>query len=201
MTKHWAQAAVRELRDAPPRQGPGARAWYSIDPGRLPGRLGAQFLRLGLDRSTRGFLEDCHANFWRGALTELFVPVLRVFFSITDTNALLGRGDMFVLSTDQALALLGGVRPGGTLLDVGAGDGNVTRQVSRHHRHRQPDRASSSRMALDAAHTTTCTAHAPAPLAPAALAALRRHSLHRSLPLHVPAAAAGRLRLRRDRAA
>ena len=59
---------------------------------------------------------------------------------MTDVNGLLGRGQMFVLSCAQARELLGGAlwearaqRPPGTplrLLDVGAGDGEVTQRLA-----------------------------------------------------------------------
>ncbi|CAE7628410.1 METTL9 [Symbiodinium sp. CCMP2456] len=49
--------------------------------------------------------------------------------SKTDVNALLGRGEMFVLSATQALRLFP-ERPGGLLLDVGAGTGSCTMELA-----------------------------------------------------------------------
>lgn len=51
---------------------------------------------------------------------------MHLFCSRTDTNAFLGRGQMFVLSTEQLRQLLETDFVGGDMLDIGAGDGNTT---------------------------------------------------------------------------
>ena len=75
---------------------------------------------------------------------NLASPFLQMVMSRTDANALLGRGQMHVLTTEQARRLLGhwegpSERDSGEsaatvgpwrMLDVGAGDGNVTRQLA-----------------------------------------------------------------------
>ena len=50
--------------------------------------------------------------------------ILRWYFSATDANALLGRGEMFVVSSEQLWRLFGEFQ-GGTLLDIGAGSGQL----------------------------------------------------------------------------
>ncbi|KAF4314690.1 hypothetical protein BBO99_00004627 [Phytophthora kernoviae] len=59
--------------------------------------------------------------------------VLGLFYSLTDANGILGRGQMFVLSRAQVQKLLHqehSVPGGGSLLDIGAGDGNVTASLA-----------------------------------------------------------------------
>lgn len=60
-----------------------------------------------------------------GRFTSLLQHFLRPFFSDFDVNGLLGIYPMHVLSTEQWLELFG-ERPGGHLLDIGAGRGDVT---------------------------------------------------------------------------
>ncbi len=66
---------------------------------------------------------------------RLALHLLRVFYSVTDCNAMLQTGSMFVLSRSHAQQLLQpaltpttqtGARSPPSLLDVGAGDGHVT---------------------------------------------------------------------------
>lgn len=57
---------------------------------------------------------------------------LRPFASVTTTNGLLSRGLMWVLSKEQFQEHLSraGSRNPHTLLDIGAGDGNVTKELA-----------------------------------------------------------------------
>jgi hypothetical protein len=59
---------------------------------------------------------------------------LRPFASVTTVNGLLSRGRMWVLSRQQFGAHLAAadVRHPHTLLDIGAGDGNVTKELASH---------------------------------------------------------------------
>ncbi|ETV90655.1 hypothetical protein, variant 3 [Aphanomyces invadans] len=65
-------------------------------------------------------------------LTSMVSTVLNQFYSVTDTNGMLHRGQMFVFSRAQAARLLNfpNGRCGGKLLDIGAGDGNVTAKLA-----------------------------------------------------------------------
>jgi SAM-dependent methyltransferase len=93
-------------------------------------------VQLSLDEETRKFLESCRPRWFVDAAAGL----LRSCLSVTDINGLLGRGQMFVLSGEQAEALLGAPLAAARaahagvplrLLDVGAGDGEVTARLAR----------------------------------------------------------------------
>lgn len=100
---------------------------------RLPEEVSARFLRLGRDAACDAFLQDClGSGMARRFCKDAAAGYLRKRLSLTDANALTGRGTMFVLSTAQARQLLGKslLECGGILLDVGAGDGAVTAQLA-----------------------------------------------------------------------
>lgn len=101
----------------------------------------AHFEKCECDAETEAFLQYA-SNFslWR-LLTANLLQAL--FVSRTTANGLVGRGSMFVLSTAQACQLLRpqGASPSsplkvateplfGSLLDIGAGDGNVTAKIA-----------------------------------------------------------------------
>ena len=104
---------------------------YVLDVGALSPPLRAAVRPLPADDAeTAHFIRvTCEPNWLQDWLAGLLRALLR--WSLTDVNAILGRGQMFVLSTAQAQQLLpfeGG--PGGRrLLDVGAGDGGVTARL------------------------------------------------------------------------
>jgi len=108
---------------------------YALDASQLPAFARSCVLQLALDGETRLFLESCRPR-W---LVDAAANLLRACLSVTDVNGLLGRGQMFVLSGEQAEALLGPslaaarAAHGGPLrlLDVGAGDGEVTARLAR----------------------------------------------------------------------
>jgi SAM-dependent methyltransferase len=92
------------------------------------------------DAETTQWLQSCRdVSVAKAALAR----VLRLCFSLTDTNGILNRGQMFVLSREQVRSLLlphlplGGVGGGGDpcprrlrMFDIGAGDGGVTAQLA-----------------------------------------------------------------------
>jgi SAM-dependent methyltransferase len=92
-------------------------------------------VRLNRDDVAEAFLLRCggRSNAVRWAQSTA-ASALRATLSLTDANGMVGRGSMHVLSTAQAQTLLGAGLPGrekrGVLLDVGAGDGSVTAQLS-----------------------------------------------------------------------
>lgn len=102
---------------------------YMIDTNHIPASARAAFIGLSIDAETRAFLDSCNAR----PCVDAIASALRSILSVTDVNALLFRGGMFVLSTAQARLLLG-LNDGGksslSLLDVGAGDGGVTSRLS-----------------------------------------------------------------------
>lgn len=94
-----------------------------------PQQLAEKWVTLQRDEATNGFLKRCLAGptFWEVCKLAPF-RVLRWFVSATDANAILKRGEMFVLSSQQLLQL--GCPSRGTLLDIGAGAGDVTCQLA-----------------------------------------------------------------------
>nr|ACO10665.1 Methyltransferase-like protein 9 precursor [Caligus rogercresseyi] len=88
------------------------------------------WVQLGFDEETEGFVQaavEKSDRFWLQVYHNLAIPLLKLFYTQTDVNGFLRRGSMFVLSLEQARRLL---PPGETtyksLLDLGAGDGEVT---------------------------------------------------------------------------
>jgi hypothetical protein len=119
MPKFWARQLMSEMNsiaEPPPRI-------YDCRTELLAEELVSKFVLLEEDQETSEFLERCEAG--TGVLTNLAAPLLNIYFSITDTNAMLGRGEMFVMSTEHIKLLLGH-KARGRLLDIGAGDGAVT---------------------------------------------------------------------------
>lgn len=103
---------------------------YTFAPGKVGGEVAEAFVELTRDDTSTEFLKRAIGTpRWMFWLQARLATVLRRWLSLTDANALIGRGDMFVLSTAHARRLLGD-RPGGVLLDVGAGSGSVTAQLA-----------------------------------------------------------------------
>ena len=111
--------------------------YYEVDTSQLdatsPG-LSERWAPLSADAETQDFLDSCKPS-W---IMSFLASILRLFLSVTDTNGLLSRGSMFVLSSQQAGELIGlpvrEARSSGRtnlrLLDVGAGDGEVTKKLA-----------------------------------------------------------------------
>ena len=98
---------------------------YGCELEQLAAPLREAFVQLDADASTRAWIDECIAR-PHGAMISAARAVARKVMSDFDANAMLGAHDMRVLGTDQLRQLLGTERIGGRLLDVGAGDGNVT---------------------------------------------------------------------------
>lgn len=103
---------------------------YAIKSDQLPTELQSAWCLLEHDAATETFLEGCFQAWtlyvW---LLSLACSILRRSgWSLTDANAVTGRGAMLVLSSAQAELILG--RPGGILIDVGAGAGCVTQELA-----------------------------------------------------------------------
>jgi len=95
----------------------------------LPPQLAEKWVDLHRDEKTQRFLQKCVAGptFW-DVCKLAPLRILRWFVSPTDANAILNRGEMFVLSSEQLQRLFKG-RCGGTLLDIGAGSGHITSEL------------------------------------------------------------------------
>ena len=113
---------------------------YKVKMSLLSPALITRFTELRLDEPTLDFIEA--GNGALSLVRDGAAKVLRSFLSVTDANALTGRGGMFVFSLPQ-LALLGleldelgggsgSGSGGGALLDIGAGDGGVTAVLAPH---------------------------------------------------------------------
>jgi SAM-dependent methyltransferase len=105
---------------------------YGAD-ARALGPLAGSFTRLDADPSTRAWIDDCFAR-PVGAIQLAARALARNVMSDYDANGLVGTHDMRVLGTDQWRQLLDVATltrlSQGRLLDVGAGDGNVTAELA-----------------------------------------------------------------------
>lgn len=114
--------------------------WYTLNC-ELPQRFQSKFVALKRpDTTTIRWLERAKmlsSNIWMHLWHALARSVLQFFMTQTDINGLLKRGSMFILSEEQFYKLL---EAGGfptrfstetiTLLDIGAGDGEVSLRVA-----------------------------------------------------------------------
>lgn len=96
---------------------------YRCDLEHFPESLRKRFIPLSLDDGARVFLERVWAN-RPGAFRNEMRGFLREYASDFDVNGLLNIYPMHVLSTDQWRTIL--PKQGGALLDIGAGNGDVT---------------------------------------------------------------------------
>lgn len=102
---------------------------YGCDRGLLPAELASRFVELSADGSTRAWVDAALSQPQSSATTALRDLTAR-FVSLYDANGLLGAFPMRVLGTEQWQTLLGPIERG-RLLDVGAGDGEVTAEAAR----------------------------------------------------------------------
>ncbi|XP_056636525.1 protein-L-histidine N-pros-methyltransferase isoform X1 [Diorhabda sublineata] len=109
--------------------------WYQCDLSSLPSSLSRTFVQLDPDQDTIHFLEQSEKKSeW--VFTQLWHSVVKLFLSwfLTQTsiNGWLQRGSMFVLSESQLRKLLKVDKDwrSGTLIDLGAGDGEVTAHIA-----------------------------------------------------------------------
>lgn len=101
---------------------------YGCNRGLLPAELASRFVELSADESTRAWVDAAMDRPQSSATTALRDVTAR-FVSLYDANGLLGAFPMRVLGTEQWQVLLGDVERG-RLLDVGAGDGEVTAEAA-----------------------------------------------------------------------
>ncbi|XP_064466954.1 protein-L-histidine N-pros-methyltransferase-like [Ornithodoros turicata] len=123
-------------------------AWYEVDVSKVSDEvLRSKFVQCGLDDETKDFIERSEQKSgW--LVTQIIHSFARLFFgwffTKTSLNGLLGRGSMFVFSRAQFGQLLTvgesdmaafteAKSPSplfSSLLDIGAGDGNVTAVIA-----------------------------------------------------------------------
>ncbi|CAH0488636.1 unnamed protein product [Peronospora farinosa] len=125
--KTWVREAIRRTHQ--PHFGPTLE--YKVNTLLLDSALQSTFVQLDCDKETKAFIDTCTG----GSLWEsLGSTILGLFYSLTDANGILGRGQMFVLSYAQVQRLFPREQlvaaSSGSLLDIGAGDGNVTASLA-----------------------------------------------------------------------
>lgn len=112
--------------------------WYSFDRAKVTDDVCERFIQFHQDEETQQFLSNCYEKAdW--LFTQLYYSVAKSvlgwFMTSTSINGLLRRGSMFVFSQEQLKQLLqieDGWR-GQNLLDLGAGDGEVTDKMARYY--------------------------------------------------------------------
>ena len=114
----------------PMRQRPPLR--YEINKWQMSAPLLNTFVQSTLDTETAAWLEEARQH---SVVKSTCSNLLTALFSRTTANAMCFRGSMFVLSTANADRLLGPTfasRPPAELsmIDIGAGDGGVTKRVA-----------------------------------------------------------------------
>ncbi|CAL1526379.1 unnamed protein product [Lymnaea stagnalis] len=109
--------------------------WYRVITNRLSEDLQAKFIQFDQDEGADQFLDNC-LDKSNQVLTQVFYslarPILNFFMTQTSINGFLHRGSMFIFSKPQFEKLLN-ISPyykGESLLDLGAGDGMVTKHMS-----------------------------------------------------------------------
>ncbi|KAH9488880.1 Methyltransferase-like protein 9 [Bulinus truncatus] len=109
--------------------------WYRVVASRFSPDLQTKFIQFDQDDGTDQFLENCLEKS-NQVVTQLFYslarPLLNICMSQTSINGFLHRGSMFVFSKAQFEKLLNfsPYYKGENLLDLGAGDGMVTKHMS-----------------------------------------------------------------------
>lgn len=105
----------------------GIRLRYDCDLSRLAPRLQDRFVQFGVDDSLQSYVQRARRQRHGRLLTSVH-RALRGLFSDFDINGLLGTYPMHVLGREQWEQLLPAA--GGRLLDVGAGNGDVTAELA-----------------------------------------------------------------------
>ncbi|XP_018569742.1 methyltransferase-like protein 9 [Anoplophora glabripennis] len=109
--------------------------WYHCDLDQVPPSLASKFVQLGPDQDTINFLEQSERKSdW--VLTQIWHSLVKAllgwFMTQTSINGWLQRGSMFVISQPQLRKLfkIDDNWRADTLLDLGAGDGEVTAHIA-----------------------------------------------------------------------
>ena len=105
----------------------GSQLRYGCELAAMPAELAARFVALEHDQAAQRFVQQALLR-PHGWLASTCYGVLRRVVSDYDAYGLLGMYPMHLCSGEQLQRLLiaAGARPGGSLLDVGAGNGAIT---------------------------------------------------------------------------
>ncbi|XP_046842427.1 protein-L-histidine N-pros-methyltransferase-like [Xenia sp. Carnegie-2017] len=111
--------------------------WYAVNMSLFNQDVLEKFIQFDVDEESQEFLENCNdkTNYVFTQMAHTVIKnVLRFFISVTTINGILNRGSMFVFSNAQFRKLMN--IPEGwkatSLLDLGAGDGKVTKMMANH---------------------------------------------------------------------
>jgi len=134
----WARAALSRVESDKHLENIDRRTWYRlIRSDLLHDEYRRFFQELHEDEETTAFLEQSQEksdNYPVQILHSLASSLLTVFIARTSANGLIGRGRMFVYSTAQFKTLLdidhNQQSQLSSLLDIGAGDGSVTKRMA-----------------------------------------------------------------------
>lgn len=85
------------------------------------------FIELSYDDESKEFVEGCYSGRYQLFKASFIRPFLTRFYSLTESNAILNTGRMFLISQNHIKTFFG-EQTFTSMLDIGAGDGNVTRQ-------------------------------------------------------------------------
>eukprot|EP00658_Telonema_sp_P-2_P013549 TRINITY_DN15132_c0_g1_i1.p1 TRINITY_DN15132_c0_g1~~TRINITY_DN15132_c0_g1_i1.p1 ORF type:complete len:351 (-),score=83.43 TRINITY_DN15132_c0_g1_i1:300-1352(-) len=124
------QDRCQDCRDAPP---PTFEERHNLNYGVnlewVPTHVAEKFVQMRLDEESHAWVESA-VGAPIGMMTYMLRNVAMIFMSQYSADGLCGMSNMFVISKEQAAALLpeyqSGDGSGWSLLDVGAGDGGVT---------------------------------------------------------------------------
>ncbi|XP_072275040.1 protein-L-histidine N-pros-methyltransferase isoform X1 [Pyxicephalus adspersus] len=137
LRSHLSRSLYMNMLSQAPPYWEGSQQWYVCDTQKLSEALRPMFVQSYLDEGTQTFLDrSIEKSGWLSIqLYHSFMSsVFSMFMSRTSINGLLGRGSMFVFSSEQFQRLLK-ISPDWKfqrLLDLGAGDGEVTKVMSPH---------------------------------------------------------------------
>ncbi|XP_028392518.1 methyltransferase-like protein 9 [Dendronephthya gigantea] len=111
--------------------------WYLCDVSKFDEEMARKFIQFDLDEETQKFLKNCDekSNYVFTQMLQTFMKgFLGYFMSLTTVNGILNRGSMFVFSQSQFQQLMNidETWKVDSLLDLGAGDGKVTKMMESH---------------------------------------------------------------------
>eukprot|EP00944_MAST-04C_sp_MAST-4C-sp1_P013125 g13125.t1 len=115
---------------------------YGINESVMKPHILKMFVQSAIDKETEVFLET-YCSETESSVRSALATMARKFMSQTDTNAFIGRGQMFVFSAAQLESLLANAFEkdriatisSGMLLEIGAGNGDVTEKYQKFVRH------------------------------------------------------------------
>ena len=105
--------------------------WYHVDQNRLHQSVREKFHKHHYDEETEEFVVNaCNISYFKHVSDNFFSLFLVPFLGATSRNAILNRGVMFVGSSTLFQAMLEPCPHRDSLLDIGAGSGNVTEKIA-----------------------------------------------------------------------